>query len=386
MPGDQACGVLVGERRKRQRDRVRLASTPAGTSHEQLRPGAAEDEQRHPGRPVDEAVDELEQAVVGPVQVLEDEHGGALFAQCLEEAPPGGERFATTLAALRRCRSRARPAGCRWPVTQSASVGIGDERRDRVRQLPGRLVCPVAFENARLRLRHLAERPEADPLAVGQAAPLAPGDQLGHLLDDLQELGHEPALADAREHRRVSRAAAHAPRATRVRASRSTSTSRSRPTSAASGACSTSLPKRERGATASQTTTGSRLPLRLDRRRLAVLDHVGRGAVGHLTHQHAVDRRGRLDPGCGVDHVSRNHPLPLRGRASSETSASPVLTATRSSASASRATSRIASAARTARSGSSSCTTGAPKTATTASPMNFSTVPPKRSSSARTRA
>ena len=32
--------------------------------------------------------------------------------------------------------------------------------------------------------------------------------------------------------------------------------------------------------------------------------------------------------------------------------------------------------ARTARSGSSSCTTGTPKTPTTASPMNFSTVPP----------
>ena len=47
--------------------------------------------------------------------------------------------------------------------------------------------------------------------------------------------------------------------------------------------------------------------------------------------------------------------------------------------------SRIASAARTARSGSSSCATGAPKTAITASPMNFSTVPPKRSSSPRTR-
>ena len=50
-----------------------------------------------------------------------------------------------------------------------------------------------------------------------------------------------------------------------------------------------------------------------------------------------------------------------------------------------RAKSRIASAARTARSGSSSWAVGAPKSAITASPMNFSTVPPWRSSSARTR-
>ena len=41
--------------------------------------------------------------------------------------------------------------------------------------------------------------------------------------------------------------------------------------------------------------------------------------------------------------------------------------------------SRIASAARTARSGSSSCACGMPKTAITASPLNFSTVPPRAS-------
>ena len=41
--------------------------------------------------------------------------------------------------------------------------------------------------------------------------------------------------------------------------------------------------------------------------------------------------------------------------------------------------SRSSEAARTARRASSSCTVGTPKTAMTASPMNFSTVPPWRS-------
>jgi hypothetical protein len=41
--------------------------------------------------------------------------------------------------------------------------------------------------------------------------------------------------------------------------------------------------------------------------------------------------------------------------------------------------SRISIAARQARRASSSCTLGTPKTAITASPMNFSTVPPCRS-------
>jgi hypothetical protein len=44
---------------------------------------------------------------------------------------------------------------------------------------------------------------------------------------------------------------------------------------------------------------------------------------------------------------------------------------------------RIPSAARIARAGSSSCATGTPKTAMTASPMNFSTVPPRASISSR---
>ncbi len=45
----------------------------------------------------------------------------------------------------------------------------------------------------------------------------------------------------------------------------------------------------------------------------------------------------------------------------------------------------IPKAARTARSGSSSCATGAPKTAITLSPMNLSTRPPKRSTSSAKR-
>ena len=44
---------------------------------------------------------------------------------------------------------------------------------------------------------------------------------------------------------------------------------------------------------------------------------------------------------------------------------------------------RISTAARTARTPSSSCTTGIPNTAMTASPTNFSIVPPWRSSTSR---
>ena len=45
-------------------------------------------------------VDEGEQVVVGPVQVLEDEHGRSLFGQGLEELPPGGEALGPVPARL----------------------------------------------------------------------------------------------------------------------------------------------------------------------------------------------------------------------------------------------------------------------------------------------
>ena len=58
------------------------------------------------------------------------------------------------------------------------------------------------------------------------------------------------------------------------------------------------------------------------------------------------------------------------------TTTSPVLIPMRASSPCSAMAARISEAARTARSASSSCETGIPKTAITASPTNFSTVPP----------
>ena len=54
----------------------------------------------------------------------------------------------------------------------------------------------VGLENPGVRLDDLAERPEADALAVGERAALPPGDELGVGLGDLEQLGDEAALAD----------------------------------------------------------------------------------------------------------------------------------------------------------------------------------------------
>jgi hypothetical protein len=67
---------------------------------------------------------------------------------------------------------------------------------------------------------------------------------------------------------------------------------------------------------------------------------------------------------------------PVASRSSVPVSTSPVLTPIRPSTPSSGNASRISTAARHALSASSSCATGTPNTAITASPMNFSTVPP----------
>ena len=95
---DEERGLLVRERREADRRGVELAAAPAGSSLEELRPGAADDEERDVAQPVDELVDEVEQAVVGPVQILEHEDERALLGERLEEAPPGGEGLAAAVA------------------------------------------------------------------------------------------------------------------------------------------------------------------------------------------------------------------------------------------------------------------------------------------------
>ena len=59
--------------------------------------------------------------------------------------------------------------------TSSSGKAVGDDRPE----LSLGLVLRVRLEDAGVRLHHLAQRPEADPLAVGQRPALAPVDGSG---------------------------------------------------------------------------------------------------------------------------------------------------------------------------------------------------------------
>ena len=120
---DEDSGLLLRERGEADRRGVELAAAPAGPPLEELRPRAADDEERDAAQPVDELVDEVEQALVGPVQVLEHEHERPLLGERLEEAPPGGEGLSAAVAA---------EAGVRLESDQRAEVRLDPARIARV--------------------------------------------------------------------------------------------------------------------------------------------------------------------------------------------------------------------------------------------------------------
>ena len=109
---------------------------------------------------------------------------------------------------------------------------------------------------------------------------------------------------------------------------------------------------------------------RLERDRL-----LGR-ALGRLADEDGAGRRDGLQPARGVDEVAGDHALVRGAERDRRLAGQDAGARLDRRARASRTASTRSRPARTARSASSSWATGAPHTAMTASPMNFSTVPP----------
>ena len=171
--------------------------------------------------------------------------------------------------AARPCRKRRQAANAssrRSPpgAPRPGRPARGGGRRPRpppARRRPGRPptrasaggpVGRVGLQDAGLGLDDLGQGPEGHALAVGQAAPLPPGDQLGGGLDLAPQLGHQPALADAGSPTTVTSRGRRSSLAL-ARAARSSPSSRSRATSGLLGAGSRATPERLRTPSARQT-------------------------------------------------------------------------------------------------------------------------------------
>jgi hypothetical protein len=253
-------------------------------------------------------VDEVEQAVVGPVQVLEDEDERALLGQALEEATPGSEGLGPALTS--RGRLLAEPdERLEMGYEPFELRGVGDVPHRAAQLLLGD-VARIGLEDSGLGFDDLGESPERHALAVRERASLPPEDEIGIGLDGVQELVDEAALADAGhpdEREELGRAILARPRERspeEVELLRSADESRAglpRDVDAEAGPCLDRFPDRQR------------LGLALDQHglSLAVDDRPLGSAVGRLPDEDSVDGRGCLEAGGGVDDVPGGHALPL---------------------------------------------------------------------------
>ena len=254
---DEVCGLGGRQRAERHGQRVPLAATPLRPALEQLRARAADHEQRRALDEVDEGVDEVEQPVVGPLEVVEDEHERPPLRERLEEDAPAGEELRVTFAEAdvlghepdERLEARSDPASLR--LAYQLLHGVRELRRSRARV--------IVLVDSRLRLDDLAERPERDAVAVRQAPAVPPGDDLLVLL---APCARAPRRAcSCRSPGTPTSVTSCGERSTRTRANAPSSSARSwsRPTSGVDGSPPRS-PTRPSTSTASHTSIGSLLP------------------------------------------------------------------------------------------------------------------------------
>ena len=147
-------------------------------------------EQRHGLGTIGEVLQEGEHRVVGPVQILEHEHGrvarSAMCSRNRRHAVNSSSRSAVEVASI--------PSSGEQPLAEPrALLTVGKHRVEL-----GDVATSGASDSKMpaWALQDLAERPERDAFAVGQAPTLTPGDQVGLVVDVGTELGHDPALAE----------------------------------------------------------------------------------------------------------------------------------------------------------------------------------------------
>ncbi len=185
-------GIL--ERPQADRGERALAGPPVRASVEKLRSGEGDDVDGPPTRPRQHLLDEVDQAVVRPLEILEDEDDGSLFCDPLEEHPPCREQF-VAVAPWTFLDAEQLEEGS---LDHGSLVGRLDELVEALGQAqPGRGLI-VVLPDMEPHPDHLAERPERDPVAIAGRPTLVPVDVFTQPVDVLQELPGEARLADPR--------------------------------------------------------------------------------------------------------------------------------------------------------------------------------------------
>ena len=400
--GHELARLVGAQRVEEDRRRAAAPAAPRGPVLEQLVAGEAQEQQRA-ADPLRQVLDQVEHAVVGPVDVLEREDERLLARAGLHRRAHGREeRLAQLLRVLALHRSgvvgdldaeEARDE--RRPALDRLALGLVVAQQEAARvvlDLLPRLLGAVLVEDPRVGANHLAERPVHDARAVREAASLAEGrGLLRKVLDALAELVQQARLAHARladQRDEVRALLAGDPAVQRLHQRQLVVAADQRGGGARADAAgrlgrhqADGLPRRDRLG----------LALQVQRVERAVLDLARSGPVGAPAHGDGARATRRLQPRGDVDRVADDRVAVAHGTGEhlAGVDADSQLEARRVTAVRSELISSMAacmpSAARTARSSSSSWATGAPKIAMTLSPMYLSTVPPWRVTSSPSR-
>ena len=164
--GDQLIRFVLRERLEGDRRRVQLAAGPGRPAIEEFRTRHAEEKDGSAAREIGDVLDQLEEGLLAPLDVVEDAEQRFLCGFRFEELPESPRDL----------------VGCRRPVSLSQH---GLER------LPG----GGLDEGVRVRdlLDDLDDRPVGDPVAVGET----PAAHDRRPVDRRQELRDQPRLPDA---------------------------------------------------------------------------------------------------------------------------------------------------------------------------------------------
>ena len=301
-----SCGR--GERLEEERGEAALRRAPRRPPLEQLRAGGRDDEDRPVARPVEQVLDEVEQRIVGPVQILEEQDRRRRIGKALEEDAPRAEQV---LLVARAARLQPEQLG-QARLDEAPLFGIRDvliQRRPQLRQ-GGRAL--LVLDDAGAHPDHLGQRPERDAVAVGEASASMPPDVGGQAVDVLLELPGQPRLADASD-------ADHGHQVRSTLIGRGVIELLRQPKlGITAGEWRLDLARPHRPADEPNDAHGSP---QVDRQGLAlhllgpdrlVVDRGLGGLHRVVADEHVARLSRRLDPRCRVDDVAGNHPLVRR--------------------------------------------------------------------------
>ena len=199
-PGEDTCAHVFREARHESREQVvhrlgrqrlevdrreaALAASPGGALVGEFRTGEHEHEERVRAGPLEQVLEEVEQAAVGPLHVLEYEDGGRGLGEPLEEDAPRGEEVLLVsgralLEAEQVCEPRLNPRSL---------LGIREVLREGGAQLLPRRGRILVLSDVAAHADHLGKREVGDAFAVGEAAPSVPELVVGEAVDVLLEL------------------------------------------------------------------------------------------------------------------------------------------------------------------------------------------------------